>query len=153
MATIKVMSADAVVFFDVLHMMRARDQERVIARASRALAPGGMILIRDADPSGGARFTAVRLGNRLKSIVSGRWRQVFHFRTREAWAALLEREGLRVTAQPMREGTPFANFLMSGRRSADGSTLHVSADTHNDGCEHVGRDIEISTEPERAGER
>ncbi|MEO6238781.1 MAG: class I SAM-dependent methyltransferase, partial [Vicinamibacterales bacterium] len=145
-------SADAVVCVDVLHMLSAQDQERVITKASAALTPGGIILIRDADPSGGWGFTAVRVGNRLKSIVSGRWRQAFHFRTSGAWAALLEREGLRVTVQPMREGTPFANFLMSAVRSAEGSALHVTADPNDGGSERLRRDVKISTEPERAGD-
>jgi uncharacterized protein (DUF2062 family) len=111
-------SADAVLFFDVLHLMPPDDQERLIARAVAALTPGGTILIREADPSGGWRFTLVRLGNRLKSIVVGRWRQPFHFRTSGAWASLLSNEGLHVVVQPLADGTPFANVLVRGVRSA-----------------------------------
>jgi hypothetical protein len=110
-----------VLFFDILHLVPPRDQERLIARAVAALAPGGTILIREADPAGGWRFLMVRLGNRLKSIVVGRWRQSFHFRTSGEWASLLTREGLDVSVQPLAEGTPFANVLVRGVRSAKSS--------------------------------
>jgi uncharacterized protein (DUF2062 family) len=120
-------SADAVLFFDVLHLMPPDDQERLIARAVAALSPGGTILIREADPSGGWRFLMVRLGNRLKSIGVGRWRQSFHFRTSDAWASLLSREGLHVAIQPLAEGTPFSNVLVRGVRATDASArLDVS---------------------------
>jgi uncharacterized protein (DUF2062 family)/SAM-dependent methyltransferase len=143
--------ADTVLFFDVLHLMPAEDQERMVARAAAALSPGGTILIRDADPAGGWRFTAVRLGNRLKSIVVGRWRQQFHFRTADAWASLLTRHGLQAAVQPMGEGTPFANLLVRGVRSADRPALHETADVDNRGAEDARRGIEFAAEPERAG--
>ena len=145
-------AADAVLFFDVLHLVPPEDQERLIARAVAVLAPGGTILIREADPSGGWRFMMVRLGNRLKSIVVGRWRQPFHFRTSSAWASLLSREGLHVAVQPLAEGTPFANVLLRGVRSADTSALRETADTDNRDPERIRRRIEFPAEPERAGD-
>jgi len=143
--------ADTVLFFDVLHLMPPEDQERMIARTSAALSPGGTIFIREADPSGGLGFTAIRLGNRLKSIVIGAWRQQFHFRTANAWASLLTRHGLQVAVQPMGEGTPFANLLVRGVRSADRPALHETADVDNRGAEDARRGIEFAAEPERAG--
>ena len=143
--------ADTVLFFDVLHLMPPEDQERLIARASAGLVPGGTILIREADPAGRWGFTAVRLGNWLKSIVVGRWRQRFHFRTGDAWASLLTRHGLKVLVQPMDEGTPFANFLVRGVRSADRPALHEMADIDNRGRGDARRGIEVTAEPERAG--
>ena len=145
-------AADAVLFFDMLHLVSPQDQERLIARAVAALSPGGTILIREADPSGGWRFLMVRLGNRLKSIGVGRWRQPFHFRTSTAWASLLSREGLHVAVQPLAQGTPFANFLLRGVSSADASALNEAADTDNRGAERIGRRIEFPAEPERAGD-
>ena len=145
--------ADTVLFFDVLHLMPHADQERLIARAIGTLAPGGAILIREADPAGGWRFTAVRIGNRLKSLVAGRWRQRFHFRTVDAWATLLTRHGLQVVAQPMDEGTPFANLLVRGVRSARGPALDDMSDVDNRGLRHAGRGMEFTPEPERAGDR
>jgi SAM-dependent methyltransferase len=144
-------AADAVLFFDVLHLIPPADQERLIASASAALAPGGTILIREADPSGGWRFRAVRLGNRLKAFAVGRWRQRFHFRTAGEWSSVLARHGLRCEVQPMGEGTPFANFLLRGERSADRPALYQVADM-DDRRGGAARAIEFAAEPERAGE-
>ena len=144
--------ADTVLFFDVLHLMAPEDQERVIARASAALSPGGTILVREADPAGGWGFTAVRLGNRLKAIAVGRWRQQFHFRTADAWASLLTRHGLQVVVRPMGEGTPFANLLVRGARSMDRSALHEMAHVDNRSAGDTRRGIEFTAEPERAGD-
>jgi hypothetical protein len=141
--------ADAVLFFDVLHLIPPEGQEQLIAAASAALAPGGTMLIREADPRGGWRFTAVRLGNRLKAIAVGQWRQPFHFRTMEAWRALLTHHGLQCDTQPMGQGTPFANVLLRGVRSTDRPALHELAD-----MDHRGRRepvaIEFTPKPERA---
>jgi uncharacterized protein (DUF2062 family)/SAM-dependent methyltransferase len=145
-------AADAVLFYDVLHLIPPLDQERLIARAVAMLAPGGTILIREADPSGGWRFLMVRFGNRLKSIVVGRWRQPFHFRTSSAWASLLTREGLQVAVQPLAEGTPFANILLCGVRSADVSALHETADMDDRDAERIPRRTDFPAEPERAGD-
>ncbi|MDP9324535.1 MAG: class I SAM-dependent methyltransferase, partial [Acidobacteriota bacterium] len=149
-----VMPPDAavVLFFDVLHLMPPEDQERVIDRATAALSPGGMILIREVDPAGGWRFTAVRLGNRLKSIAVGRWRQRFHFRTVHEWTTLLTQHGLQVAVRPMSEGTPFANFLVCGVRSADRPALHEMAYVDNRRGGNTRRGIEFTAEPERAGD-
>lgn len=145
-------AADAVLFFDVLHLLPPGDQERLIAGAVAALRPGGTILIREADRAGGWRFMMVRFGNRLKSVLVGRWHQPFHFRTSSAWASLLSREGLHVAVQPLGEGTPFANVLLRGVRSAGASALLEPADTDNRGGEGIRRPVEFPAEPERAGD-
>jgi uncharacterized protein (DUF2062 family) len=145
-------SADAVLFFDILHLVPPADQEQLIARAVAALAPGGTIFIREADPAGGWRFMMVRLGNRLKSIVIGRWRQGFYFRTSSDWLSLLARAGLDVSLQPLAEGTPFANVLLRGVRSPNPAALLETDDTNNRDAERIGRRIEFTTEPQRAGD-
>jgi uncharacterized protein (DUF2062 family)/SAM-dependent methyltransferase len=142
--------ADAVLFFDVLHLVAPEDQDQLIATAGAGLSPGGTILIREADPAGGWGFAAVRIGNRLKSLVVGRWRQRFHFRTADEWASLLARHGLRAGVQPMGQGTPFANVLVRGVRSTDDRPLHDGTDVDNRGLRHTGC-IEFTAEPERAG--
>ena len=112
--------ARVILFFDVLHMMPAPDQERLLIAATRSLEPGGVILVRESDAAAGWRFLAVRAGNRLKAIVTGNWRQTFHFRTAGEWTACFERLGFLVRRQGADEGTPFANdlFVLSGRDRA-----------------------------------
>jgi uncharacterized protein (DUF2062 family)/SAM-dependent methyltransferase len=149
-----VMPPDAavVLFFDVLHLMPPEDQERLIDRANAALSPGGMILIREVDPAGGWRFTAVRLGNRLKSIVVGQWGQRFYFRTVHEWTSLLTQHGLQVAVSPMGEGTPFANLLVRGVRSVDHPALDEMAHVDNRRGGNTRSGIEFTAEPERAGD-
>jgi uncharacterized protein (DUF2062 family) len=103
--------SNAVLFFDVLHMIPRGDQERLLAAAVGSLDPGGVILVREPDAAAGWRFTAVRLGNTLKAFATGRWRQRFAFRSVKEWTACFEKLGLRVQVRGAGDGTPFANEL------------------------------------------
>jgi uncharacterized protein (DUF2062 family)/SAM-dependent methyltransferase len=103
---------DAVLLFDVLHMMRRDEQDALLASIASALDPDGVLLIREVDAAARWRFMTVRLGNRLKALVFGSWRQQFHFRTAAEWQACLVRQGLDVELRKMSRGTPFANVLL-----------------------------------------
>ena len=109
-----------VLLFDVLHMMPRSDQDALLAAAVRALEPGGIILVREADASAGWRFQAVRFGNRLTAFTSGAWHQAFAFRTVGEWRNCFSQHGLEVEAVPAGAGTPFANHLF--RLRAFGAT-------------------------------
>jgi uncharacterized protein (DUF2062 family) len=111
-------------FFDVLHMIPFADQERLLAASADTLEPGGVILVREADAAGGWRFVAVSAGNRAKALVTGSWRQTFHFRTADDWTELFARLGFRVSRFSAGTGTPFANvlFALTDRRSASASS-------------------------------
>jgi uncharacterized protein (DUF2062 family)/2-polyprenyl-3-methyl-5-hydroxy-6-metoxy-1,4-benzoquinol methylase len=145
--------ADVVLLFDVLHLMPEEAQERLIARAVDALSPTGMIVIREADPGGGWRFHAVRVGNRLKALVRGGWGQHFHYRTVDVWVALLTQHGLHVIQQPTNAGTPFANLLIRGVRSPVDPPLHEMADVNNRRPERAFAGIDFTANPKRAGDR
>ena len=106
--------ASAALLLDVLHLMPRAAQEQVIARAAAALAPGGVLVLREADASAGLRFQAVRAGNWLKAMAVGNAGQAFHFRTAAAWRERLAEEGLEVEVRPMSSGTPFGNVLLRG---------------------------------------
>jgi uncharacterized protein (DUF2062 family) len=101
----------AVLVFDVLHLMRLADQERLMNDILARLEPRGMVLVRDVDAAAGLGFHAVRLGNRLKHIAVGRFRPTFHFRTATEWTTLFADAGWAVESWPMGHGTPFANVL------------------------------------------
>ena len=83
----------AMLFLDVLQMLPRADQESVLGHARTQLAPGGVILVREADASAGRRFLLVRVGNRLKALVTGAWRQSLCYRRRDEWLALFQRLG------------------------------------------------------------
>jgi uncharacterized protein (DUF2062 family) len=101
----------AVLLFDVLHMIPADQQEALIAAIAAALQPGGVALVREADAAAGWRFVAVRIGNRLKALAVGRWRQRFSFRRTDDWLARFAAHGLAGEVFPMSKGTPFANVM------------------------------------------
>jgi uncharacterized protein (DUF2062 family) len=104
--------ARTVLLFDVLHLLPPDDQESLLASIAARLEPGGVVLVREADPGGGWRFAAVRAGNRLKALVAGTWRQQsFHPRSDADWRACFARHGFAVDVRPMGQGTPFANIL------------------------------------------
>ena len=98
--------AHAVLLFDVLHLMAADDQESLLASLAASLQPDGMIVVREADASAGWRFAAVRIGNRLKALAIGRWRQSFPLPIDDRVAAVLR------AAWASRGGSP------DGRRHA-----------------------------------
>jgi uncharacterized protein (DUF2062 family) len=107
-----------VLFFDVLHMMPAADQDRLLAATAEALEPGGMILVREADAGAGWRFSTVRAGNVAKAVLTGNRRQTFHFRTAEEWATRFAQLGFTVNVRGTGVGTPFANVLFALTRPA-----------------------------------
>ncbi len=104
---------DVALLFDVLHMLPDADQRQLLRAVRAAIAPTGRLLVREADAAAGWRFLMVRMGNRLKALVGGRWRQRFAFRTAAGWRALLQEEGFEPRLEPMGAGTPFANVLIT----------------------------------------
>ena len=92
-------------------MMPATQQEELIVAMGAALEPRGVMLVREADASGGWRFTVVRVGNRLKALACGAWQQPFHFRTRTEWLNCFAHLGLDAQVCSHDGRTPFANVL------------------------------------------
>ncbi|BCS35298.1 hypothetical protein TBR22_A45250 [Luteitalea sp. TBR-22] len=105
--------ADVVLLFDVLHMLPDDGQRALLRAVHAALGPTGRVLVREADASAGWRYRMVRLGNRLKALVTGSWRQRFLFRTSADWRRVLHEEGFVPHVEPMGSGTPFANVLIT----------------------------------------
>lgn len=100
----------AILLFDVLQMMPPADQTQVLARARAALAPGGVLLVREADAAS-PRFWRVRLGNRAKALVTGAWRQPLCYRSASDWTAHFTALGFAV--ERVESGRPgaFGNVL------------------------------------------
>jgi SAM-dependent methyltransferase len=101
----------AALIIDVLHLMSDAAQQQLLDALRQRLETGGVILVREADASGGWGFRAVKFGNRVKNIAVGNWRQTFHFRTASEWQELFAGQGWSVETRTMGEGTPFANLL------------------------------------------
>lgn len=108
----------AVLLFDVLQMMPYRAQGDLLARVAGALEPGGVLIIREADRSGGWRFRVIQSANWLKGVCEGTLRRRFHFCSATEWTERLESLGFAVRCFSLGEDTPLANVLIEARRSA-----------------------------------
>jgi SAM-dependent methyltransferase len=118
--------ADVIVMMDVLHLLPASAQETLLARAARALRPGGVLLVREADRGAGWRFRAVQIGNRITALVRRNWRQRFAFRSEAEWRALLASLGLDVERVPLARGPVFGNVLLIARLDRSMQDQHVA---------------------------
>jgi SAM-dependent methyltransferase len=108
-------TADVAVILDVLHYLDPAAQLDVIRRVRAALAPAGVLLVRVADASGGLRFRVTEAMDLAVTRLRGHRVARLHSLPLAERRAQLEREGFRVAAAPMSEGTPFANVLMVAR--------------------------------------
>jgi SAM-dependent methyltransferase len=114
MRAAEIPAADVILMLDVLHYIPPEDQERLLDRAARALAPTGVLVLRAADATGSARarwtLLVDRLATRLRGMPSTLWPRPI-----AAWRVALERRGLEVAERPMSEGTLFANVALVAR--------------------------------------
>jgi SAM-dependent methyltransferase len=106
---------DVAVLLDVLHYVSVPDQNAVLAKVRRALAPGGVLLLRVADAAFSRRFALSRWVDAVVMLVRHRRLVPQYGRTLPEWVAQLESLGFEVRSQPMGHGTPFANVLLVAR--------------------------------------
>jgi SAM-dependent methyltransferase len=109
--------AEVVVMMDVLHYLPPARQEALLDAIAAALPRGGRFITRVGDAADGVRYAATRAGDWLVSVARGTLRPRFHRRPAADWTALLARHGFSVRAEPMSQGTPFANVLLTALRS------------------------------------
>ena len=105
-------ACDVVVMLDVLHYLDCDSQRELLTNAHGALAPGGLLLLRVGDITSNwrSRFTLM-VDWWVTSLRDRRWPR-FHCRSLAEWKLLLESIGYSAVAQPMSEGTLFANVLL-----------------------------------------
>jgi SAM-dependent methyltransferase len=114
--TVDLPEADVVTCLDVLHYHPAADQDALVARLSSAVRPGGTLLLREAVSDEGWRSTATICSERL-TIALGRHKGIgVHLRPRAELEGVLKAAGLEVTARSCSQGTPFANWLFTGKK-------------------------------------
>ena len=108
--------SDVVVILDVLHYVTHAEQDDVLQRARDALVPGGRLLLRVGDAGARRGFAFSQWVDAVVARLRGHGVPPTHARPIAAWVDLLQRLGLRVTPQPMSQGTPFANVLLVAQR-------------------------------------
>ena len=106
----------ALVILDVLLYLEVDEQRRVLERAVRALEPDGVLIVREADAAAGLSFRVTVWSERLMEAVRGRLRPRLHYRRAADWIGLMEGLGMKVCAEPISAGTPFANMLFVAKR-------------------------------------
>ena len=104
--------ADAVVVLDVLHYMLADAQRDVLQRVRQALPPRGLLLLRVGDAGAGLRYRYTRWVDQVVMRWRGHPSLPPQCRSVAEWQALLRLCGFDSEAQPMSQGTPFANVLL-----------------------------------------
>jgi uncharacterized protein (DUF2062 family) len=93
LAAVEFPEADTVLFVDSLHYMPVAQQDAVLERAARALAPNGRIVVRDVDGGTSVRSSLTEAAERLAAFFRRRPVE-FGFRSRTDLAGLLGRLGL-----------------------------------------------------------
>ncbi len=115
-----------IVILDVLLYLDHAQHRAVLSRVKDALAPGGMLLLREADAAGGFPYHVTRWAEGFAGMGRGRLWQTLSYRAAEQWRELLVELGFTVRAQRMDQGTPFCNVLFvatkGGSPAAGGAT-------------------------------
>jgi len=108
--------ASAIMILDVLLYLDEQDQRRLLDRAASALQRGGLLLLREADADGGLAFQVTKWSERIACAMRGDFARPLLYRSAVQWVAELAQRGFTVSAEPMSEGTPFANVLFIARK-------------------------------------
>ena len=101
----------AAALFDILHLMPPAEQQALLLAIGSRMASGGVLLVREADRDMPHGFTRVRIGNRIKALAVGQWKQRFYFRGVCDWKALFSGLGWHVEMPPISNAAGFANVL------------------------------------------
>jgi uncharacterized protein (DUF2062 family)/2-polyprenyl-3-methyl-5-hydroxy-6-metoxy-1,4-benzoquinol methylase len=105
-------SADTILLIDVLHYLPIAEQDALLLLATRALEPGGRILVRELDGDPSARYGVTRAFEWVGRKIGLNRGRATAYRPARAVTELLERQGLACRVQGASERTPFANVLI-----------------------------------------
>ena len=105
-------ACDVVVMLDVLHYLDTEGQRKLLVEAYDALTPGGALLVRVGDAASHWRAHVTLMVDWWVTIMRDRRWPRLYCRPLSDWKLLLESTGFSAVAQPMSEGTPFANVLL-----------------------------------------
>ena len=109
---------DAVTIVDVLYLLSAADQERVLRNAAAALAEGAPLIVKAQESRIDPRY-AVTYAQEVVAVGLGLTRgsrQAFHFPSREEALEMFARTGFRADIVEM-PGRPYTDVLYLARRA------------------------------------
>jgi SAM-dependent methyltransferase len=116
--TAEIPPAEAICVIDVLHYLPREAQRSLLQRIAGALAPGGLLLVREIDRDAGLRGRLAMAAEHAMSALRTEPSRAFAFRSAVDWRGAVSRAGFEVEEHPGGEGTPFANVLLVGYREA-----------------------------------
>lgn len=111
-AQLELPEADTILLVDVLHYLPSSEQDALLAAATRAVAPGGRVLVRDLDAEPSARGAVTRFFEWCGRRVGLNRGRATHYRPARDVVRLLESAGLTCRVQGASARTPFANVLI-----------------------------------------
>ena len=106
---------DAITILDVLHYIPFAQQDVLLDQIRASLGPDGMLVTRVGNARGGWGFRFSQWVDLAVTNAQGHWVRSLYCRPLNDWTQALEARGFTVTAQPMSDGTPFANALLVAR--------------------------------------
>jgi 2-polyprenyl-3-methyl-5-hydroxy-6-metoxy-1,4-benzoquinol methylase len=106
---------DAITILDVLHYIPFAQQDVLLDQIRSALGPSGLLVTRIGNAQGGWRFRVSQWVDLVMANAQGHRIRRMYCRPLNDWIHALQTRGFSVTAQPMSEGTPFANVLLVAR--------------------------------------
>jgi SAM-dependent methyltransferase len=109
----------SVVMLDLLHYFDDATQAHILGNAAACVAPGGVLIVRDAIRDGSWRYRAT-YAQELFARAS-RWLKAERLNF-PAWPTLAALHGFEVEIVPMWGRTPFNNYLFVFRRASSGMT-------------------------------
>lgn len=104
--------SDAIVMLDVLHYLDSASQERVLAKARAALAPGGRLLLRVGDAAGGIGFALSRVVDSMVALVRRRRLIRLYCHPLREWLGMLARAGFSARIVDENRGAAFSNVVL-----------------------------------------
>ncbi|MHC4908816.1 MAG: methyltransferase [Planctomycetota bacterium] len=108
---------DVIACLDVLHYLPFDRQDALLDALVDGLRPGGLLVIRDAEPGRGWRSAATIGAERLARVIGRHRGAVLAFRSLDEVGARCAEHGLAVEIGPCADGTPFSNRLVVARRA------------------------------------
>jgi len=92
-------------------------------------------LLREADADAGFAFQVTKWCEQMAGALRGQFGQALYYRGAVQWIAELVGRGFAVSAEPMSEGTPFANVLFVARKSPRIQDETADKSRSNDFCQ------------------
>lgn len=105
-----------IALFDVLHYLSSHDQHQLLSQLAKCVAPGGMLMIRDAPRDARPRFWLTFLAEIFSQTISWNVGTRLHFPSREELAAPFSIGEFSRENRPLWGRTPFNNHLFIFRR-------------------------------------